>query len=207
METNIHNRSRLDVPLSEPHFDEEATLMTARPVVPLEEVQAKERTSKRVMFFVALTIALIVGGLAGAAVHKYRSDARIDEMQANDGDAEHASQPAITTRAGGQVGGSQANAPGDESARETEIASVDSSPTESIGQPARDSEVSASPRRSRRTVNNAAANDDRNLEIRRAERREAGRQRREAEHQARRSRQNSDDLLRIREIFEGSPRP
>ena len=50
--------------LSMPHFDEEATLLSARPVVPLHEVQVETGSRGRVIFALTIVAAILVGAIS-----------------------------------------------------------------------------------------------------------------------------------------------
>src|SRR4029077_18052992 len=78
MESNIINEEYFEDagPLSEPHFDEEATLLSARPVVPLEEIKAEERSQKRLIVGLAMACSLTMGALATTLIYKQRGQAQ-----------------------------------------------------------------------------------------------------------------------------------
>jgi hypothetical protein len=220
MEENIiQDRSRVEVPLNEPHFDEEATLLSARPVVPLKEVKAEARSRRRLVFVLSILIAGAAGALGGTLLYKYRSQVSATEVQTAIPVGEQASgQTAAAADAGGATIDSHSNALSatDEKAPETVAPETadrsDSKPAKSSTQATPPAEGrAASPdhevenRRDDRIVRENGHDSER--ELRREERKEARRLRREAERQARRGRDTSDDLLRIREIFEGAPKP
>ncbi|HET9786595.1 MAG TPA: hypothetical protein VFP47_05660, partial [Pyrinomonadaceae bacterium] len=50
--------------LSLPHFDEDATLLSARPVVPLHEVKAETRSRRRVIFGLTILAAILLGAIS-----------------------------------------------------------------------------------------------------------------------------------------------
>lgn len=54
------------LPAEQPHFDDERTLLTARPVVPLAKIDAKERNLKRWVLGGAFALAMVLG--AGSAL-------------------------------------------------------------------------------------------------------------------------------------------
>lgn len=208
--------------LSEPHFEEEATLLSARPVVPLHEIEAAKRSRKRLTFGLALVTALVVGALGATLIYRQRGQAP-ETATVETGTVETALADASETAAGvstaATAGGGKSEAP---------------APTVSASVPVRDKvrdEAAEKPRdnaaaRSRKPAPQSArptksSDPWRDQEVdrmeaqwaeRRAERREARRLRREAQRESggevrgRRVRR-SDDLLRIREIFEGPPRP
>ena len=51
---------------AEPHFDDEQTLLTARPVVPLEKIEAKARHRRQWFLGIAFALAMMLG--AGSAL-------------------------------------------------------------------------------------------------------------------------------------------
>jgi len=64
--------SAIDSPnlASEPHFDDERTLISARPVVPLEKINAKARNRKRWFLGGAFAVAMMLGA-ASALLASY----------------------------------------------------------------------------------------------------------------------------------------
>jgi hypothetical protein len=197
MELNPTSQTDLEMPLAEPHFDEEATLLSARPVVPLEEIVAVERSGKKLVFGVALVFSVIVGSFGGALIYKQRGqkqsvsiiDRAVSGVDAIAVDEPLAAPSAAETVAEAGTGTLPAN-----SAVPAEIKSVLS--------------------RSWRVVSRVETKEKRLVSVederalRRAERIEVRRLRRKSEREeARRYRDRTDDVLRIREIFEGSRRP
>ena len=194
--------------LSLPHFDEEATLLSARPVVPLNEVKAETRSKRRMIL--GLTIAAaVLGGAIGATQLLMQSG------QDSSGEAEtQLSQPVDPSS--GASGGSEPNPV--ESKAQLPTATEDK-PTTKEGQRSHPStaysrleripQSSAKPAKASTSVEESDENREADeWELRRAERREARRFNREARREGRyRREQTGDDLLRIREIFEGSPIP
>lgn len=216
MDSNITEQqySHTDLQLSEPHFEEEATLLSARPVVPLHEVKAEERSSKRLTIGLALVAALVVGALGATLVYKQRSQTAvtaIEESTTPAANEQAATDPSTNAVAGGIVA--------DQPQVSSEVAKI---PSESAvrnapNAAARPSKPVTTVVRSSGSNNTVVPKPDETdleeeREARRAERKEARRLRREAEREAyqdgrpRRARR-SDDLLRIREIFEGRRRP
>jgi hypothetical protein len=71
MEEQILHRSiDAPVPVTEPHFDDELTVLTARPVVPLEKIEAKERNRRNWVLGGAFALAMILGA-ASALLASY----------------------------------------------------------------------------------------------------------------------------------------
>jgi hypothetical protein len=203
-----------DRDLSLPHFDEEATLLSARPVVPLDEVKSKTQTKRRLMFGLTILTAILVGA-AGATL--------LMKSEQNSQKAVRADQDHGALSFTGAAGGSTPNPieasvpPVHESVEVPQMVEAPKVRDSSIRkrEPAAMSHSSAKPIVSRNSVK-PVRNDDADYEstesfendereVRRAERRDA---RRDAKRQNRnRHERLNDDVLRIREIFEGSPRP
>jgi O-acetyl-ADP-ribose deacetylase (regulator of RNase III) len=201
MESNITNQQYFndDLPPAAPHFDEEATLLSARPVVPLEEIKDKKRSMKRVVFGLALAGSLVLGAVGAALIYKPRGQEPTTIVSAAipgaAGIAVDEPTPAIAESVGGAVTGTLPEARAATVARK-------SVPGVSAGSAAN---VVAKPKR---ILSEQVA--ERGLS--RAERINARRLRRRSEREAWREsgghhRRSADDLLRIREIFEGPSRP
>lgn len=204
MKANTREAELLDgVELEEPHFDEEATVLSARPVVPLEVVEKKERSGKRWAFAAVIVVALLIGAFSAALIYKLR-----DAEPSTVAQEERFVQPPVRTLEAG-VGASVAETPSANKPQvEEAVAKIPAkAPVSTVREPVA---VSRNGRQNR-------ADDDREERIaeerelqkenRRADKLERRRQRR-AERQAQRNGDSrSDDLLRIREIFEGAPRP
>lgn len=227
MEANITQPQHSSSLLSEPHFDDEATLLSARPVVPLHEVKAAERSRRRLTFGLTLVAAIVVGAFGATLIYRQRGQspaaATVDTAAPN---AEvlpsHRNAPAAgggTTEASPPASSASANLndvpkpePGD---IEAAAATRSRKPTISIAQikgVAHKTAQNTSGVKSTETSRDEADRVENERAQRRAERLETRRQRREARREAggevrsRRVRQG-DDLLRIREIFEGPRRP
>lgn len=195
-----------DAGLSLPQFDEDATLLSARPVVPLREVQAETR-SRRPMIFVLTIVAAVLVGAIGATLLLIQSD------QHSGGEEGQVSQPVEPSS--GAAGGSEPN-PVESKAQLPTVAEdkpalkeVERNRASGVDsrQPAANLRSYAKSGKASKAVEDGDE-DGEERELRRAERREARRLNREARREWRQRReQTGDDLLRIREIFEGSPRP
>src|SRR5687768_10094950 len=57
--------------LDEPHFDEEATILAAQPVVPLDEVKSGKRSQSGVAVALAIGGGLLIGLVAGTLIYRY----------------------------------------------------------------------------------------------------------------------------------------
>jgi hypothetical protein len=200
MELITARQSEQEMTPAEPHFDEEATLLSAQPVVPLEKIAAERRLRKSLVFGAVILFSLIVGGLGGALIFKQgqkQSTALLDKaVPGADGVAtdEAVAAPAVPETVAEAGTGTLPDSAG--------------VPAESKSAPARLPRIE-SPRVVTNEKRLPSQVDD--WESRRAERIEERRLRRrserEAQKEARRHRDRSDDVLRIREIFEGSRRP
>jgi hypothetical protein len=203
--------------LSLPHFDEEATLLSARPVVPLEEIKVKTRSKWNLIFALTIVAAILVGAIGATLLMRPEQPSRLQ--------SEGEPSPALMspTAAGGVTSGaaeskveSKVTAPpvvlNEEERRSEPLrnrnASTKQRPSASVSRNTASATLPRSPARPARVErrdDQVVEDFDADLrELRREERREA---RREARRQQRQRRERSDDLLRIREIFEGSPRP
>jgi len=72
MKANINNDDYLidGASVTEPHFDDERTLLAAQPVVPLKKVKAHEVRARRGAFGLAIFCSLLVGFLSGTALYR-----------------------------------------------------------------------------------------------------------------------------------------
>ena len=72
MESDITSQGYFngDLQLAEPHFDEEATLLSARPVVPLEEIMVEARSRRRLVIGLAMVGSLVMGALGATLIYK-----------------------------------------------------------------------------------------------------------------------------------------
>ena len=195
--------------LALPHFDDEATVQSARPVVPLHEVRKASRSKRRLILGAALCMSAFVGAVAASLVYSNRAQRAEESATAASSEAAQESAAGFTTPSG-EASGAIVN-PDEAVAGDTEAATA----TRGDDRP----EVQNSTRAGRQPVKNTRVSQrvervvsppepqDREVteeEMRREERREARRLRRERRINERRP---GDGLTRIREIFEGSPRP
>lgn len=203
MESNI---TRDEVPGAEspcePHFDEEATLLSARPVIPLHEVRAEARLRRRLTFGVTIIVSLLVGAVGATLVYKRGQKQTSAIVEASSPVSEQSGhQDTPITEAGARAANSYATAPPEAENRDHRVASR----LNNVGA-ATTSKEPVPP------IPQSGESSSFEGEIRHTQRAEARRLRRRAAREARREtrgqkNQSTDDLLRIREIFEGSPRP
>lgn len=211
METNItdQQQSGAELQLSEPHFDEEATLLSARPVVPLRDIPVRG-VQRRLFYGLMLIVAIMAGALAATFVYKQGSHKSTATTSERSTSTSQEVAPGVTSGASGTISDSP-----EVTAAVTE--NGDTVATQEMPIPAsaartRKPEPSFSPDTDTGSEIPQRIEDHRmTREMRRAERMEARHLRRSAEREpnreTRHNGQSARDLLRIREIFEGSPRP
>jgi hypothetical protein len=198
MDSNIARQQDFsdNLSLTEPHFAEEATLLSARPVVPLEEIKAGQRRGSRLIFGLAIIAALILGALGAKFI--YRSgEATVVVSDAQGGVSsvdEPVQAPSLVEGAAGATTQSLANA------TSAEVKSAPSTP------------VNHEPVRKAVTRQKATtqSSDEREFQQdRRSDERRFERERERDEHRETRwrRRRSGDGLSRIRDIFEGPTRP
>lgn len=193
-----------DEPLTLPHFDEEATLQSARPVVPLDEVRRASRSKQKLLLGAALCLAAVVGAVAASLVFSDRSQTS-EESATSTIPSDEASNGFITPS--GEASGATVD-PNETVAVDTsavtsdssEETGVQSSPRVSRQQPVRNSRVS-------KPIEKVVSRPEPEAEDLEADERAARREERREARRLRRERRAGDGLTRIREIFEGSPRP
>jgi len=213
-----------DLQLSEPHFDEEATLLSARPVVPLGDVPPQERPRRRLAFGLAVIVAAMAGAFGTTLIYQ-----RVNERQATGIEDKGAPLPERPITSGQPLLGTAGATSDAQSGSAAEnVPNADAHNKTAPSQISRSvSGTKESAPRLSQSVKSASANEtiqDETIqdsddtwrderEARRAERIEERRLRRDVRREAKRDprgqdhRRSSDDLLRIREIFEGAPRP
>lgn len=194
-----------DVNLGEPHFDEEATLLSARPVVPIKTVAAKPRFKRSWALGLALTGAVLMGVIATAF---YFTRFKSDSLTAADSQTISAGAEAMTP-----VSDSGQGAPETRDGASSNLATSDGN-TRSV-EPAA-ARVKTSADSANKPLPRRATNGDEALRTReqdeadyRAERRAERREAKERKRQEREDRgdKRADEVLRIREIFEGLRKP
>jgi hypothetical protein len=202
MESNIEDLEYFDngLPLDEPHFVEEATLLSARRVVPLQEIKADERSKQRLVFGVAMACSLGLGALCAALVYKQR---------------EQEPSMAVVSKAAPGAAGIAFDEPVAAIAESVEGAANGITPETDTETPMPNKPLPSLSRRTALVEKKRKTPIPPQIEERELtpdERFSERRLRRISERQAlresrRRHRRSSDDLLRIREIFEGPSRP
>jgi hypothetical protein len=209
MESRPAAEEPFNPPLAEPHFDEEATLLSARPVVPLREVGAQSRSRRALVYGFAMTLAVIAGVLGATIVYKQRNQAQPTEL------IETATVAPKTAEVQPAVGAEGAVVPGSDgsaSAVSAKAKDVTTQPPGGNTVVVVEKSAASSPAEiaSRKNESQQAEADARR-ELRAARRsgqlRRMKEDERELSRESRERRPEARDLLRIREIFEGSPRP
>ena len=189
-----------DVPLAEPHFDEEATVLSARPVVPLKKVVARARLTQVLVIGLTFAGACVVGMLAAGIYYSRLSgnsskafantETITSGVQARSTETDHTLTPPAAPP--------QVSVESDTPAR---VSSVTPAPIE---EPETSTEAPKKPVARRVAVLTfPRSGGDR-------ERREARREEKARKRDMKRENQenkSSRDLLRIREIFEGPHKP
>jgi hypothetical protein len=215
MASNITEQEYSGGLLPEPHFDEEATLLSARPVVPLQEIKDAERSGRRLSFGLAVVAAVMIGAFGATLIYRQRGQApAVATVETAIPSSNEASSEVPTTA---EAGGGASDAPAPVVSASANVGGVparelsDNAATRSR-KPVTPVAQSAGAVKSTETRRVVVDNLEEQRPARRAERLEARRLRQEAKREARgeiRSRRvrRSDDLLRIREIFEGPRRP
>jgi len=176
-----------DLPLTEPHFDEEATLLSAQPVVPLQEIKAERRSGKRVLFGAAILCSLMLGAVGTMLIYKRQTQATavVSTAVPGSGAIGVGRDPAPTPQIIGGVG----------TETTPDAATVNK-------------RVIANPASDKLAIKESKLEQK---EQRRTERLEKQRRKSDSEHEAKknsgRKHKDSDELLRIRDIFEGPAKP
>lgn len=212
MDLNITEQRYSDdnLQLAEPHFDEEATVLSARPVVPLNEIK-EPGSRKHLAFGLSMLASLIVGGLVATLIFKQRGQTPATEIagSAIAGSGATATDSAVSAPSGGEVKEDLTVEPEVNAAPEDKNAQVKMTPPSKRLETTTVRPMPTNPGEENSALQEISREERR--ELQRAERFEEWRLRRRASREAGdfggRRRRSADDLLRIREIFEGSRRP
>jgi hypothetical protein len=203
-----------DLQLASPHFDEESTVLSARPVVPLKDIwetKAKRRSARHLVFGLSILASLILGALGATVIYKQRGQeaAAVIVNAAVPGSGTITPDSAATASATGEAKGEVAKAgpwngrtPAENKKPEVRVA-------RRVEQPVVSRRVLPVKAEKRQEAPRYETDES---EMRRAERVDEWRHRRAAEREAHRDargrrNRSADDLLRIRDIFEGPRRP
>lgn len=207
MESNITEQEYFaSDSLTEPHFDEDATIAAARPVVPLEEIKAQPNR-RRLAFGLSLLASIIIGALGGTFIYKQRHSkpaAEIVDLAIAGSGAQATSQEISeqpTTEALAQEEPTSGATAGEAETSQPIISNR--KPARTIAQ--REPTSGADSISQEESISREDRKEARRLA--RIENRRERRTARQDEREAWGRRRSSDDLLRIREIFEGPRRP
>ena len=203
--TSLDKTQRAESPLSEPHFDDEATLLSARRVVPFHNLTDKTNSKRNLFFATALAAALMVG-IVGGVIYARLERTRASRAQTTE--VADQSLPQDDSVSSSEENVELAGVP--EESQESQAVAVAETNQKTIDKPRNSSNIAKksvalhpTPAKRPQTEPDESDYGWSERAIRRAERRAARRARREAAREP----QRSDDLFRIREIFEGASRP
>ena len=191
--------------VEQPHFDDEVTALTARPVVPLEQIEAKVKHRRRWFLGGAFAIAMLLGA-ASALVSAYFKLRNIPDPQLQTTAASVSEQPVSEQSASEQ----------EPAAAEEPVASmlpvseeVEEQPTPTPA-PKRPATVRAVEHTNHPVIQPRGDEEDELRRIRDSvlvDQWEERRQRRVERRERRRAQRSRRDLSNIDEIFEGPHRP
>ena len=200
-------------PLTTPHFDDEATLVSARPVVPLEQVKDQARSKRRLGFGLAIAGAVVAGALGASVIYKQRDEPQ-QSVSSGVVNLPAQTEPADSSNSFVSAAGNASGSAID-SNQHPSAAAPASAPIDAKSVPTPTATRTQTPRVDRRKTDEqvktstvAQYDEDQilqdEIDQRREERREERRLWRERRNRRDRS---SDGVNHIREIFEGRPRP
>ncbi|HSE32846.1 MAG TPA: hypothetical protein VLA93_14835 [Pyrinomonadaceae bacterium] len=191
---------REDFASAEPHFNDERTLRSAQPVVPLETV-TKERRRRWLMLGGAFVIACLLGAAAAMALIRLRQPSIIADTMEGPIDAQTHEQPV------------QPNDSADAVAESADSQSAAAAATSDVGelQPAKGKKKkspkhAAAPSQVRIMIRTGPVPSN-SGEARLVDSWQEKRQRRASRDRDPQQNHHPSDLFRIREIFEGPRRP
>jgi hypothetical protein len=203
-----------DIPPAEPHFDEEVTVLSARPVVPIEQLTRKPLSTRPWVFGLALSGAVLFGVSATALYYSQfrttgsqalpNTDKFSSGVQGAATEAVTRDEPAINaTDTTGSIGTSSSSVDSNTWARvKAQVPSV----SWTSRPPNYSNTASKKSGRLRATVViDPGSEPEYETHERRGAKREA--KERKRENRVGRDHKLSDELLRIRDIFEGPQRP
>ena len=207
MSSTDHQFIGAESTLPEPHFDQEATILSARPVVPLEEVEslnAKASLPRPWILGLGLVGALLVGIFATVIYYSRstRDDPKLFHgLEVAAGVEGNSAEPAngFSGPASPQPK-TEVNTPVEEPRPIPVSKRSERASTESEKKPRARLVTVIKDKQSNNHI------DEERDEDRKEARKQTRRERRRAVRNKREGR-SSDELLRIRDIFEGSPRP
>jgi hypothetical protein len=189
--------------LTSPHFDDEATLISARKVVPLDEVAQKPFVKSKMAQHLSLAMVGVLGLLVAIGLYSYvrpESDVTHTELNAKTGSESVARKADGGTLQPVTKSDSDSDAPADS---DQTVSKTAAHSTEKIK--VKD-KVAETPVPARVSPSEDEQTEIEDWQVRREMRREARRQERQAMRERRR-REFRDDIFRVRDLFEGRNRP
>jgi hypothetical protein len=193
--------------LSEPHFDEEATVLSARPVVPLATIEAaRVKAFPRPWLLGSALVGALLVGIFATAIY-YSSFRRDEAALFNDAEIAASAEVSLPLTEESPSGPVVDRATVRVGAR-SEDAAATSPATSQAFEPAAASFKRPVARRVAVVTEKPGSNqaNEGSRADRRAARKQARQERRQADREKRDPRP-ADGLLRIRDLFEGSPQP
>jgi type IV secretory pathway VirB10-like protein len=179
--------------MEQPHFDDELTTLTARPVIPLEEIDAKVKHKRRWFLGGAFVMAMLLGAASAlvSAYFKFRNipDAEIQSLSVVEPEA--VAEPAFETPS-------------------PAVETVEFVPERPQPKPRNPDKTDRTERMTQPVIEPRLNEDDELRRIRDdvlTDRWEERRARRVARRERRRAQHRDRDLSNIDEIFEGPHRP
>lgn len=194
--TTTENNWRIDSASQEPHFNDERTLRSAQPVVPLDTV-TKERWRRRLMLGGAFVIACLLGATAAVALIRLREPSIVADT--TETTAAQPEEQAVQTK--------EESPTIEDSADTSQFATSDVADVQpSQGKKKKSRKHAAVPPQVRITIRTGSASSN-GGQAQLIDTWEEKRQRRVSRERDPQQNHHSSDLFRIREIFEGPRRP
>lgn len=201
MNIDLNNERGDGSSLTSPHFDDERTLLSARAVVPLGKVESRSRFKRWLPLLGTAVLGGTLTGVLMVQIGRARGSHAVEKQ--NSEDTTHSEPTSIKDGSSSAVANNPKplDSPGAGEAN----AAPDNSTAALKAQPKSKKPVPDSKENLRLDEQKDSAAD---VWTRRDLRREAKRLERRAEREANRGRYDrTDDLFRIRDIFEGTRRP
>ena len=189
-------------PVTSPHFDQEATLLSARPVVPIDELSNKPHISRRWLVGFGLAGMLLIG--VSATVLYYSRFGRSESQPIHNSETLSSGIEGFASNSVDEPPKARLETVQPPSLPRDPERSATAKP-DKVTNSANPGTKASRRRSAEMVVDESADSEDDTREERRAARREAKEQKR-ADRRWRTGRR-SDGVLRIRDIFEGPPRP
>ena len=195
----IENDWRDDLTSAEPHFNDERTILSAQPVVPLQTV-VKERRRQGLILVGAFVIACLLGATAAMALIRLRQ-ARTGSETADRPEVRSAQEPEAEATTGIEPETPAAEPPADtQSIAQADALSAEEPKPENKKKPKKHALAPAS-------ISVVTSPSDNSGHARLVDQWEEKRQRRVSRPREPMQNNHPGDLFRVREIFEGPRRP